>query len=196
MGKYSALQHHLASLNVDTVRLTFREIETVLGDTLPPSARKHAAWWGNADRGKNGWPNLWKRAGWARGDYSISGEWVTFFRHRHFDPESIEAREGYEVDRSILTSARNAALAAKRKQIDNYTCQVCGFRFETRGQFVIDVHHLDPLGKSHEVITTLDKLVSLCPCCHRIAHLRSPPYDQNEIRELLKVRAAPHSVDQ
>lgn len=184
MSKYSPLANHLASLTATKKRLTFAEIETLIGEPLPPSAHKHATWWSNSDRGKNGWSNLWKRAGWVRSDYSLQHKWVIFQKPEHFDPESDKAHEGYEVDRKILASVRNAAIAAKRRKLDKYTCQACGFKLELHGKFVIDVHHLQPIKTTGETTTTLDKLVSLCPTCHRIAHLRRPPYAPDEIQQV------------
>jgi hypothetical protein len=184
LSKYQPLADHLVVLAVDEARFSFSDIERLIGSALPPSALKYHTWWANSDRGKNGWSNLWKRAGWVRDAYSLSEQWVTFQRAVHYEPESDGAREGYELDRRILASARNAAIAEKRRQLDNHTCQACGFRLEVQGRLVIDVHHLQPLRASGETITTLEHLASLCPTCHRIAHLRRPPYSPNEIHQL------------
>lgn len=184
MSKYSPLAEHLTHIQSSQVRLTFTEIEEIIGEPLPPSAHVHSAWWSNSSRGQNGWPNLWKRAGWVRSEYDQAGRWVVFRRAEHFEPESEQAREGYEIDRKLLATARNAALAGKRKERDKYTCQACGFHLQVGERYVIEVHHLEPLGTSGEVITTVDKLVCLCPTCHRVAHLRSPPYGVREIQGL------------
>ncbi len=101
----------------------------------------------------------------------------------HFESDSPKAVEGYLLDRKLLASARNAALASKRKELDNYTCQACTFRLRIEGRYVVEAHHLNPLRESGETMTTLGDLVSLCPTCHRIAHLRRPPYSVKEIQE-------------
>lgn len=103
--------------------------------------------------------------------------------HEHFESDSARAIEGYLLDRKLLTSARNLSLASKRKELDNYTCQACTFRLRIGELYVVEVHHLNPLSESGATITTLDDLVSLCPTCHRIAHLRNPPYSVNEISD-------------
>ena len=60
-GKYRQLHAYLMGVREDEVTMTFNEIERVLGDTLPPSAYNHRAWWGNEDpyktvqRGKRAW---------------------------------------------------------------------------------------------------------------------------------------------
>ena len=47
MGKYEPLADHLRELGYGQVRMKFEEIEVVLGFALPPSSRKHRAWWSN-----------------------------------------------------------------------------------------------------------------------------------------------------
>lgn len=47
MTKYAPLTHHLRATNADRLPMTFAELEALLGFALPPSARKHRAWWAN-----------------------------------------------------------------------------------------------------------------------------------------------------
>ena len=49
MSKYDPLRIFLenAAKGVSEMTLTFQQIETILGFTLPPSARRHRAWWAN-----------------------------------------------------------------------------------------------------------------------------------------------------
>jgi len=73
------------------------------------------------------------------------------------------------------------------KIIDDYTCQACSFRLEvSEGKFIIEVHHLNPLGElANASLTSIDDLVCLCPTCHRIAHTRPrSPLPLAEIRAL------------
>lgn len=106
--------------------------------------------------------------------------------HEHYSIEDSRAFEGYKQDRSILASARNQKIAKQRKALDKYTCQACGFSLTIAGHSVIECHHLYPLSESLETETTIDDLVSLCPTCHRIAHLKKPPYTPKQIIEVLK----------
>lgn len=48
-NKYEPLELHLRSIPLATqaVSLSFREIERILGESLPESATAHRAWWGN-----------------------------------------------------------------------------------------------------------------------------------------------------
>lgn len=185
MSKYSPLASHLQALTANEVRLTFADIEQIIDANLPRSARKHHAWWANSRTAdSHSWSHLWLRAGWERCEYSLAEQWVVFQRTEYYEIGNVKAVEGYEYDRVVLSRIRNAALAAERKAKDNNTCQACGFHLQIGESFVIEVHHLEPLSVSGEVETKIEKLVSLCPTCHRIAHLRNRPYTVSEIQEL------------
>jgi hypothetical protein len=183
MSKYAPLAEHLRRLPSDEVRLSFNEVEQILGFALPASAARHQAWWGNSrKRSAHTWAYLWHKAGWARTRVRLADRWVEFSRVAFFELDSAKAHEGYEVDRMILARARNAGIVAQRKARDDFTCQACDFRLAIDGRYVIEVHHLDPLSGG-ERESTIEDVVSLCPTCHRIAHLRSPPYSIEEIRD-------------
>lgn len=103
-----------------------------------------------------------------------------------FNLEDAEAEEGYKEDKVYLYTQRNRDIVQKRKEIDDYTCQVCGFRFELQGKQVIECHHLNPLSAGDVRITNINDLISVCPTCHRIIHLRKPPFTPDEVKKLLK----------
>lgn len=189
MNKYSPLASYLQALTKNEIRLSFADIEQIIDDNLPDSAREHPAWWANSRTpDSHTWSHLWLRAGWERCEYNLTEQWVTFRRtDEYYEIGSVKAVEGYECDRKVLSRARNTALVAERKARDNNTCQACGFHLQIGEAFVIEVHHLEPLSISGEVETKIENLVSLCPTCHRIAHLRNRPYTVPEIRELLGV---------
>lgn len=50
-SKYYPLYQYLDQSDQDEVSLTLAEIETLLDDTLPPSARTHRGWWSNRQQG-------------------------------------------------------------------------------------------------------------------------------------------------
>lgn len=95
-----------------------------------------------------------------------------------------KAIEGYEIDRKIMSVARNAGIVGKCKERDNYTCRACGFRLQIDGHFVIECHHTRPLSANGMREVSLKELVCLCPTCHRIAHTRSEPFSVEQISEL------------
>lgn len=50
MSKYESLTTYLNLCKNGRVRLSFSELEEILGFTLPLSARKYKAWWNNKDK--------------------------------------------------------------------------------------------------------------------------------------------------
>lgn len=62
MPKYAPLTRHLAAQNKPRVAMTFAEIEAVLGFALPPSARRHRAFWSNNTTNRV-LPEAWRAAG-------------------------------------------------------------------------------------------------------------------------------------
>lgn len=49
MGKYTPLEEFLASADKREIRLTFSEIESIIGTPLPASAYAYRPWWANGD---------------------------------------------------------------------------------------------------------------------------------------------------
>src|SRR5687767_2595173 len=88
---YEVLTQHLRRINAGDITLSFGEIETILGNQLPASARRHAAWWSNSAR--NSYSRIWLGAGF-RAHASLSGERVRFHRG---DPVKATPRSRWDV---------------------------------------------------------------------------------------------------
>ena len=83
MSKYRPLQTYLAHQTRAEAAMAFREIEEVLGFPLPPSARKHQAWWAN-NVGTHVNARAWRDAGWKTSRVDLASERVVFVRdHMH-----------------------------------------------------------------------------------------------------------------
>lgn len=80
MSKYDPLRHHLVALTAKEWRASFAEIESVLGCRLPPSARKHQAWWGNETSGGRAQKRAWLSVGWETAELDIANERLIFRR--------------------------------------------------------------------------------------------------------------------
>lgn len=80
MSKYAPLGRYLAAQPSSEVRLTFAEIERILGDTLPRSAHHHRAWWANERNGPHPHARIWMGAGWRVASVNLTAEKVTFAR--------------------------------------------------------------------------------------------------------------------
>jgi CBS domain-containing protein len=74
----SWLQEQRKSKETD-IRVRFQDIETLLGETLPPSAIEHQSWWEN-DYIVNKQSLSWLQAGWRVEDVDLSAGEVTFHR--------------------------------------------------------------------------------------------------------------------
>src|SRR3954466_4394824 len=100
MSKYTPLVSHLATVAENDVRLSFLDIEEIIGRKLPASARRYSAWWSNSRTDdSHTWAHQWLKAGWEKRSVNFNEEWVEFRRVQYFNIDSKEALEGYERDR-------------------------------------------------------------------------------------------------
>lgn len=79
MSKYEALPQFLAGNDRSIHRMSFREIEKVLGFKLPKSAYEHEAWWSNNETGHSH-ARAWLKFGWRTEAVDLAGRKVTFRR--------------------------------------------------------------------------------------------------------------------
>ncbi len=79
MGKYDALQEHLADTSGAEWPATFAEVEAVLGFALPRSAYAYPAWWSNDPTGHSH-SRAWLVAGWKTSDIDLNAHRVTFLK--------------------------------------------------------------------------------------------------------------------
>jgi hypothetical protein len=77
MSKYEPLQQFLASVGGTVHRMSFREIEQILGFKLPKSAYEHEAWWSNNATGHSH-ARAWMKFGWRTQAVDLTGRKVTF----------------------------------------------------------------------------------------------------------------------
>ncbi|MCX6032964.1 MAG: helix-turn-helix transcriptional regulator [Chloroflexi bacterium] len=80
-GKYRPLFDRLSSNRTDEVTLSLTEIEAILGDALPPSARTTRGWWGNRDRGSLQ-AAAWMEAGYQVQEVDLAAGRVVFRKPR------------------------------------------------------------------------------------------------------------------
>jgi hypothetical protein len=77
--KYYNLYLHLRRSVEDRITLTFDELEHLIGDQLPPSARKGRAFWSNR-RSDAAQANAWMEAGYHVIEVDLVGQCVIFGR--------------------------------------------------------------------------------------------------------------------
>lgn len=111
MGKYKRLTRYLEALQSSEARLHFREIEQILGDSLPSSARSYAAWWANDSSGSPK-SNAWLSAGFATADLDLRREAVTFRESESFRSRtSTLQRQAGGSDQRVYAELSNLPLA-------------------------------------------------------------------------------------
>lgn len=125
--KYDPLRKWLNQADGQRVRLSFREIESILGFRLPGSARTLAPWWANT-RGSHVQAAAWMDAGWRTRDVDVGGENVSFERlNRGNDgaargaesPGVSDAGSGYLLDDPIIVD-RAALRGGAIRMLEDY----------------------------------------------------------------------------
>ena len=79
-SRYDVLRKHLTERSEPVIRMSFQDIEDVLGTSLPPSARKYRPWWANESDGTHVHARAWLDAGRRTTRVDLDGETVTFVR--------------------------------------------------------------------------------------------------------------------
>ena len=81
--KYRDLYACLFNLTTQEWRASFAEVEAVIGENLPPSARNYQAWWANDSTHSQG--AAWAAAGWETAEVDLARETLLFRRRRTSD---------------------------------------------------------------------------------------------------------------
>ena len=76
--KYAPLANYLAALDDSEWRATFREIEVLLGFTLPKSAYHYQAWWANQTTPGHSQNLGWSSVGWRTEELNLIKQQVVF----------------------------------------------------------------------------------------------------------------------
>ena len=100
MSKYDKFATFLTTSGKPEVRLTFRQIEEILGFSLPPS-KAYQAWWSN-----NPWNNVmtkvWLGAGYKSSQVDVAGETVVFARVASPPSPAVPGLQSTPIPRSPL----------------------------------------------------------------------------------------------
>ena len=99
MGKYDPLNERLRETRGREVRLSFAEIEQLLGAGLPKVARERRTWWANDDSGHAA---AWTGAGF-QADVDLDGQVVTY---RRAVDEGGPLDQAYELYEAGMDQAR------------------------------------------------------------------------------------------
>ena len=83
--KYRKLYAHLCSLPSREWEASFADVETLIGDNLPASARGYQAWWANDATHSQG--TAWLAAGWETAQVDMDAETLLFRRGNVYTPD-------------------------------------------------------------------------------------------------------------
>lgn len=111
MSKYEALPQFLARTDRSTHRMSFREIEGVLGFKLPKSAYEHEAWWSNNATGHSH-AQAWLKFGWRTEAVDLAGRKVTFRRAAAAPATPTEKRDPWGCMAGTVTILPGTDLTA------------------------------------------------------------------------------------
>ncbi len=83
--KYEPLKNHLASKGFSEIPMRFSDIESIIDNSLPPSARKHRAWWSN-NPSNSVITFAWLNAGYKTAQVDLTDEKLVFVRDNALTP--------------------------------------------------------------------------------------------------------------
>lgn len=79
MSKYEPLEQFLAAQSGSAIEMSFAQIEELIGDALPASARKHRPWWSN-NPSNSVITHAWLNAGFRSAKVDLNKETLVFER--------------------------------------------------------------------------------------------------------------------
>ncbi|MBS1515576.1 MAG: HNH endonuclease [Bacteroidetes bacterium] len=100
--------------------------------------------------------------------------------------------EGAGKQITVNRYERNGEARLACLEIHGYECTICGFNFENRygeiGKDYIQVHHIESIasknGEEYEINPETD-LIPVCPNCHAMLHRKTPPFNTEELKQIL-----------
>lgn len=108
--KYIALTAYLKKSGKDIVKMSFKQIESVLGECLPESAYKYPALWSNSESHSIAFG--WMDAGYISQNLSIANQTVEFVKRdsikRDGNSQSIDTKKGVSVEKEPTLSVDEA----------------------------------------------------------------------------------------
>lgn len=114
-------------------------------------------------------------------------------------PDEVTSDEEFEegeVERVLVNRyERNPRARALCLRHHGHRCKVCdldfGDRYGAVGREFIHVHHVVPISFARiRKLNPERDLVPVCPNCHAMLHRRDPPFDVEELQQILRDQAA------
>jgi hypothetical protein len=106
MGKYEPLKEFLRKQRASEVRMSFGQIEQILGAKLPPKAQRHRAWWSNS-ASNSVMTKAWLEAGFRSERVDLAGRKLVFRR---------VSGQGSLLDDTAQSQERRPAISKRHPQ--------------------------------------------------------------------------------
>ena len=127
MSYYEPLTRFLEGRGEGEVMLTFRQLEDIIDRRLPPSARRHQAWWANT--ASHSHADAWLRLDWKTAKVDLASERVVFARAEpHRGSRAIETLDSREPAGTSVVVDLGLFSAAALRLIDDYAREMDGDR--------------------------------------------------------------------
>ncbi len=130
-AKYDPLRRHLEAMSEHgEVRLSFAEIERILGFPLPRSAYAAQPWWSNTRAGHSQ-AAAWLDAGWKTAELDLAGRRVSFVRTANEPFQTGMAEDGAVFrhrEAETITLSTDALSSRALSMIDHHVRQHGGDR--------------------------------------------------------------------
>ena len=82
MSKYKPLEEYLSRSQEHSIKLTFKQVEEIIGTSLPPSATRYRGWWSNNPH--NGViAHSWLNAGYKSAQVDMKSQTLFFVKTRY-----------------------------------------------------------------------------------------------------------------
>jgi len=108
MGKYDPLGEFLRGQTSDLVRVSFADVERIIGGKLPQNSQNYPAWWSNNPT-NNVMTKVWLAAGFKTEQVDVEGRRLVFRRVRKGAAPAASA-PGAAVPANSTPAARHPAL--------------------------------------------------------------------------------------
>jgi hypothetical protein len=130
----------------DRVQLSFRQVEEIIGTDLPPSARRHRAWWAN-DTVSHVQSQSWLSADWRVANINMSDEHVVFARVRERENAYIAFFSALmaninQTSKTFKLSSPNgqAWFIVERIAVNKHALGSFGFSFTRDADFRVELY--------------------------------------------------------
>ena len=108
MSKYGPLTDYLTAQHGRSVRMSFAQVEAVLGQKLPQKSKAVRAWWSN-NPSNNVMTRAWLAAGYRTAEVDIAGEMLSFVQQITAGGFGEMKQADFEAQPTIKTTGEAAS---------------------------------------------------------------------------------------